>query len=68
MRRLHCTLAATPLAGRCWIVGGLLLGPIRQGRPLAGDLGDVDFTFLSSDREAFLSAVPAISAAGFRPA
>ena len=68
LRRLADTLQGTPLDGRYWIVGGLLLGWAREGRPLASDLEDADFAYLDEDHDLFLAAVPAIVRAGFTPA
>ncbi len=67
LRRLADTLAQTPIAGRYWVVGGLLLGWARAGRPLDSDLEDADFAYLDEDHDRFLAAVPALVRAGFRP-
>jgi len=67
LRRLADALRGTPLEGRYWIVGGLLLGWAREGRPLDSDLDDADFAYLDEDHERFLAAVPALVRAGFRP-
>ncbi|MBM4440617.1 MAG: LicD family protein [Candidatus Rokubacteria bacterium] len=66
--RLHDVLARSPLAGRYWVIGGLLIGWAREGRALDHDLRDADFALLADDHEAFLAAVPALAAAGFEPA
>ncbi len=62
---LHDTLSRTPLHGRYWINGGLLLGVFRNGQPLPND-DDVDFSFWEHDRAAFLDAAHALQAKGFR--
>lgn len=64
---LHDLLEQGPLAGRTWVIGGMLLGWAREGRILPHDAGDADFGFLRADLGAFLQAVPALFAAGFRP-
>jgi hypothetical protein len=67
LQRLADALRGTPLEGRYWVVGGLLLGWAREGRPLASDLEDADFAYLDEDHDRFLASVPAIVAAGLRP-
>lgn len=67
LQRLGDTLRGTPLDGRYWVVGGLLLGWAREGRPLASDLGDADFAYLDEDHERFLATIPHLIRAGFRP-
>ena len=64
---LHDTLAATAIAERYWVIGGLLIGWAREGRVLAHDCQDGDFGLLQQDQEIFLNAIPALVAAGFRP-
>jgi hypothetical protein len=67
LRRLHRTLAATPLASRCWIHGGVLLGWARHGDFLNNDLHDVDLGYYVEDDPLFEAAVvPALEQAGFR--
>ncbi len=66
MRRLHDTLAATPIAGRYWVWGGLLLGWAREGGVLSNDTADVDFAFCDTDFERMRASLPALRAAGFR--
>jgi len=67
LRRLADALRGTPLAGRFWVVGGLLLGWARQGGPLHSDLEDADFAYLDQDHDRFLDSVAALVRAGFRP-
>ena len=64
---LHDTLEATPLAGRYWVIGGLLLGWAREGGVLAHDSRDADFAMLEEDRERLEAALPALASAGFEP-
>jgi len=67
LQLLNDTLAGTELAGHYWMCGGQLLAWAREGKPLAQDLRDADFCLLADDLPRFMSAVPAISAAGFNP-
>lgn len=68
LRRLHDALEQTPFAGRYWLFCGALLGWAREGRLLAHDFRDVDLAYDAVDHDQFLAAIPAILAAGFRPA
>jgi cytidyltransferase-like protein len=67
LQHLADALHGTPLDGHYWVVGGLLLGWAREGRPLASDLEDADFAYLDEDHDRFLASVPAIVSAGLRP-
>lgn len=67
LRRLNDALRGTPIDGRYWLWGGLLIGWAREGRPLAADLDDADFAYLESDHGRFLDSIPALVAAGFTP-
>lgn len=67
LRRLHDVLETTPLAGRYWLRGGLLLGWAREGMVLAHDSKDADFGYLQVDRARLLEALPALLNAGFKP-
>ena len=40
---LNDVLQSTPLAGRLWVLGGVLIGWAREGRVLAHDSHDADF-------------------------
>jgi hypothetical protein len=66
LQRLNDVLADSPLAGRYWIQGGLLLGWAREGQIMLNDLADVDFGYRAEDREAFERTIPLLAAAGFR--
>lgn len=63
--RLYDTLAKTPMHGRYWMNGGLLLGCIRDGGPLPHD-DDADFSFWESDRRNMLEALEVLRANGFK--
>jgi hypothetical protein len=65
VRLLHDVLERTPMAGRYWLDGGLLLGWARSGDALAHDTDDVDFAFRADDYAKFVSAVPDLEQAGF---
>lgn len=65
LRELNDALAGTPLSGRYWLDGGLLLGWARAGGALVDDLQDVDFGVLAEDFPRLVAAVPALEAAGF---
>lgn len=67
LQDLADALRGTPLDGRYWVVGGLLLGWAREGRPLASDLHDADFDYLDEDHDRFLASIPALVDAGFQP-
>jgi hypothetical protein len=64
--RLNDVLAQTPLAGRYWVHGGVLLGWARDGKLLLNDLEDVDLAYRAEDRASFEAAIPSLIAAGFR--
>src|SRR5688500_4973529 len=53
LRRLHDALEQTPLAGRYWLFGGMLLGWAREGRLLRHDYRDVDFGYEAADDDRF---------------
>ncbi len=67
LQLLHDTLAATPIAGRTWIFGGLHLGLVREGAIMLHDTKDVDFAFLGEDVERLEASFPALCEAGFAP-
>jgi cytidyltransferase-like protein len=67
LRRLADGLRGTPLDERYWMVGGLLLGWAREGRPLASDLQDADLAYLDEDHDRFLASIPALVNAGLKP-
>ena len=66
LRELNDALCSTPLAGRCWLGGGLLLGWAREGRVLDHDTGDVDFWVLAEDAQLVEEAADALRRRGFR--
>jgi len=65
LRLLNDALAESPLADRYQLVGGLLLGMAREGRPLAHD-PDADFFFLEKHQAEMEAAIPVLVNAGFR--
>jgi len=67
LRLLHDVLARTPMAGRLWLFGGLLLGAIREGEIMLHDTEDADFAFLAQDEERLVASFPALVDAGFAP-
>ncbi len=66
LRKFYDALVGTPIEGRYWVFGGVLLGWAREGRLLSGDLLDVDLAYLDADHERFLDSVSALVEAGFR--
>jgi hypothetical protein len=68
LRRLNDVLADSPLAGRYWVWGSLLLGWAREGRLLAHETADpdADFALRFEHAELFYEAVPMLEAAGYR--
>ncbi|MCW2993659.1 MAG: hypothetical protein JWQ18_1154 [Conexibacter sp.] len=67
LRLLHDVLARTPIAGRLWLFGGLLLGAIREGEIMLHDSKDADFGFLAEDEPRLLASFGALVDAGFAP-
>jgi hypothetical protein len=67
LRLLHDTLARTPISGRYWLFGGLLLSAIREGELMLHDTKDADWAFLGEDEERLVAAFPALVDAGFAP-
>jgi hypothetical protein len=66
LRRLNDTLTPSPLNGKYWVWGGLLLGWAREGQVLMHDDTDADFAVLDEDWETLERAVPLLERAGFR--
>ncbi|MGA2470388.1 MAG: hypothetical protein ABSG64_06825 [Solirubrobacteraceae bacterium] len=66
LRRLHDALAPTPISGRYWVCGGVLLGWAREGQLLSHDALDADFNYRSEDAERLEASLPALLDAGFR--
>jgi hypothetical protein len=64
-RRIISTLNRTPMKGRYWMCGGIMLGYAREGRLLRHDT-DIDFHYWRDDEELLLSALREISGQGFR--
>jgi hypothetical protein len=65
LRQLNDVLATSPLAGRYWLWGGLLLGWAREGRILAHDLMDADLAYLREDEDRLLESLELLGKAGF---
>jgi hypothetical protein len=66
LRRLHDALASTPIAGRYWVSGGVLLGWAREGHLLSHDALDADFNYRAEDAQRLEASLPALVDAGFR--
>jgi phosphorylcholine metabolism protein LicD len=64
---LHDLLQDSPVGDRYWMIGGLLIGCIREGRVLPHDSRDADFGFLREDREHLLASIRRLTDAGFHP-
>jgi hypothetical protein len=67
LRLLHDVLAASAIAGRYWLFGGLLLGAVREGEIMLHDSKDADFGVRVADVPRLVSAFPALVEAGFAP-
>jgi hypothetical protein len=67
LRLLHDVLARTPMAGRYWLFGGLLLSAVREGEIMLHDTKDADFGQRGADVPTLVSAFPALVEAGFAP-
>jgi hypothetical protein len=65
LQLLNDVLASTPIAGRYWLFGGLVLGLAREGRLMDHDLDDADFAYLGEDEDLLLESFPALEEAGF---
>jgi hypothetical protein len=64
LQLLNRVLADSPVAGRYGVFGGLLLGIVREGKPLPGDW-DADFYYLDTDAASFEASIPLLLNAGF---
>lgn len=67
LQLLNDVLASSALAGRYWIVCGMLLGWAREGDLIGGDLDDFDLAFSADDFDRFRSAMLDLIKAGFLP-
>src|ERR1700754_1850520 len=65
LRDLNDVLLGTPLAGRSWMFGGLLLGWVREGGLMLHDTSDADFALLADDGERLEASFDALAAAAF---
>jgi hypothetical protein len=66
IRHLVDVLASSPMAGRYWLWGGVLLGWAREGRLLAHDQRDIDLAYDSVDDERMNDTIPLLNKAGFK--
>jgi hypothetical protein len=67
LRAMNDVLARTPMAGRYWIFGGVLLGYVREHNLLLHDSVDADFAFLAEDLERLEACIPTLIDARFQP-
>lgn len=65
-KKLSDLIEKSELAGRVWLVGGMVLGLVRDGKMLEHDY-DADFAFLEEDHERFRRFIPVLREVGFRP-
>lgn len=66
MQLLNDILQKNGFSEKYWLIGGVVLGFIREGRLLDHD-SDVDFGIWESDHETFKKLIPKLRAAGFKP-
>jgi hypothetical protein len=66
LRDLNDVLLRTPLAGRTWMFGGLLLGWVREGGLMLHDTSDADFALLADDADRLEASFEALAEAGFK--
>ena len=64
---IHQTISQTNFAEKYWILGGVLLGWIRDRDLIPGDEGDIDFAFNHLDEPYFLEIIPLLQTVGFQP-
>lgn len=64
---LNLIIAKTKFAEKYWVIGGLLLGWMREKDIIRGNEGDIDFAFNSLDEYLFLETIPLLYKAGFQP-
>ncbi len=62
---LHDVLADSPIHGKYWLCGGLVLGYVRQGGMLPHDM-DIDFHYWRSDREKLETSLDLLLKSGFK--
>jgi hypothetical protein len=67
LRLLNDVLAGTPIAGRYWLFGGLVLAYAREGALMSHDVHDADFAVLAEDMPRLEASFGALRAAGFAP-
>ncbi|MHB1516820.1 MAG: hypothetical protein ACYCVN_01505 [Acidimicrobiales bacterium] len=65
LRLFNDVLADTPMAGRYWVIGGLLIGWAREGRLLSFDARDADFGFWEDDLPLLEGCVETLGRRGF---
>jgi hypothetical protein len=67
LQLLNDVLAGSPLAGRYWLFGGLVLGWARERAVMGHDAVDADFAFLGSDEPLLEATFAHLVDAGFEP-
>jgi hypothetical protein len=67
LRLLHDVLSRSPMSGRTWLFGGLLLSAVREGEIMLHDTKDADFGFLRDDLDRMVATFPLLVDAGFEP-
>lgn len=66
LQLMNDVLAHSPIAGRYWVNGGMLLGWAREGALLGHDCHDVDFFYRADDTDRLEASFPLLEEAGFQ--
>ena len=64
---LQKILSNTQFSEKYWVIGGVLLGWVRELDILPGNEGDIDFALNSLDEKQFLEIITLLKAVGFQP-